>query len=116
MLLLSERLFQRQELQIYVKYGTCSAADCKMFRNIHHDLYKHRHSFSPLQFFVHFYRHLLIANNDILQVFFTTYKPYRPHQPESEPKFKAKIFLICVSSDTFIFQAELFDWVCMRYE
>lgn len=90
MLLLPERLFERQELQIYVKCGPCSAADCKMFRNIHHVLYNHRQTLCPLQFYVHIYRDFLIANNDILQMFFTACQPYQLHQLESEPKFKAK--------------------------
>jgi len=64
-----------------------------MGRNIHHVLYNHLQSLCPLHFYVYFYRHLLIANHDILQVFITTYQPYQLHQPESEQQFRAKYFL-----------------------
>jgi len=64
-----------------------------MVRNIHHVLYNHRQSLCPLHFYVYFYRHLLIANNDILQVSITTYEPYQLRQLESETQFKANYFL-----------------------
>ena len=66
-----------------------------MVRNIDHFLYNHWQCLRPLQLYVYYYRHLLIANNDILQVFVATYHPYQLHQPESEPQFKAKYFYTC---------------------
>jgi len=69
-----------------------------MARNIHHVLYNHRQSLCPLHSYVYYYCHLLIANNDILQVFIITYQPYQPYQlcqPESESQFEANYFYLC---------------------